>query len=339
MTKDLVNELVLQGQFPQSDRFVELLETHISWVIICDRYVYKIKRPIQYSFLDFSTLKKRKFYCEREVVLNQRLTDNIYLDILPIRKHENNLTIGGEHGETVDYAVRMRKVDRTRQMDVLLTNNNISDFDLLKLAEKMADFHSTTEIIFRKNILDVQEKFVDLEAEKSFLDEQLPGDSCAIIAYAINVSQQFIDTSKELLASRLNDGLFRDCHGDLHSRNIFLLSSPQPFDCIEFNDDLRQIDILNEIAFLCMDLEAFGRHDLSDLFLKYYNGKFPCIKTDEEQRLFTYYKSYRANIRAKVNSLRARSAFNNREKVVALAETGKYLHLMNGYLKELESIF
>ena len=139
-----------------------------------------------------------------------------------------------------------------------------------------------------------------------------------------------------LLAARLKAGFFRDCHGDLHSRNIFLLATPQPFDCIEFNDDFRQIDVLNEIAFLCMDLDSFGRQDLADLFLKYYNDLFPTMKTVEDQLLFIYYKSYRSNIRAKVNSLRARSAKDERERKNALAESRKYLQLMNSYIKMLD---
>jgi hypothetical protein len=112
-----------------------------------------------------------------------------------------------------------------------------------------------------------------------------------------------------------------------------LLQTPQIFDCIEFNDDYRQIDVLNDIAFLCMDLDAFGRKDLSDLFLDYYDQLSPTIKTAQDRMLFIYYKCYRANIRAKVNSLRARSAKNEDERKIALYETEKYLLLMNAYLQ------
>lgn len=336
MTKNEINDLISAAQFPQSSVFEELIETHISWVIVCDRFVYKIKKPIQYSFLDFSTVDKRKYYCEREVFLNQRLTDDIYIDVQPIRKNENAFSIGSGTGEITDYAVRMNKVDRSRQMDVLLVKNEVTDIDLRKLAERMAAFHKNTEIIYQKDYLDVQEKFNDLEAEKSYLKENLPL-SYFIIPYAINVSNKFIEANNELLATRLKSGFFRDCHGDLHSRNIFLLSTPQPFDCIEFNDDYRQIDVLNEIAFLCMDLEAFGRPDLSEKFVNYYKNEFETIRNEEERRLFIYYKCYRSNIRAKVNSLRARSAQNIAEQKAALAETDKYLNLTHGYLKLLET--
>jgi len=124
-------------------------------------------------------------------------------------------------------------------------------------------------------------------------------------------------------------------HGDLHARNIFLFPSPQAFDCIEFNDDFRRIDILNEVPFLCMDLNAFGRTDMSYLFLNCYNHFFPAMTTEEDRRLFIYYKSYRSNIRAKVNSLRARDVKNDAQRKLILSEADKYLRLMENYLKQL----
>jgi len=134
------------------------------------------------------------------------------------------------------------------------------------------------------------------------------------------------------LISRLKAGFFRDCHGDLHSRNILLLPDPQLFDCIEFNDDVREIDVLNEVAFLCMDLDAFGRQEVSALFLKSYNELFCTIITGEDYRLFLYYKMYRANIRAKVNSLRACSTDNDGTRQILLREAEKYLKLIKIYL-------
>lgn len=339
MTNELINELVLQGQFPQSCSLPELIETHISWVVICDCFVYKIKKPIQYSFLDFSSLEKRKYYCEREVELNKRLTDDIYIDVQPVRKTLGGLFIGGEDGEVIDYAVRMRKLERDKQMDILLLNNKVTTSDIQNLAEKIAVFHKNTNIIYEKDFLDVQKKFNDLGEERDYLRENSDIKGSHIISRAIDTSNTFIEKNKELLANRLKSGFFRDCHGDLHSRNIFLLPSPQPFDCLEFNDDYRQIDVLNDVAFLCMDLDAFDRKDLSDLFLNCYNSLLPSIKTDDDGRLFIYYKAYRANIRAKVNSLRARNAKGDVQRISALAEADKYLNLMDGYLRMLEAEF
>lgn len=337
MTKEQINKLLSQGKFPKNSGKPELIETHISWVFLCDRFVYKIKKPIQYSFLDFSTMEKRKYYCNREIELNKRLTDDIYVDVQTIREISGCFFIGGEEGVVIDYAVRMRKIDRNMQMDLLLFNNKVTQSDILNLAEKIATFHKNTSIIYQKDFLDVQKMFNDLDAERGYLRDNLNTNSSIIIDHAIKISNMFIEASKDVLANRLKIGLFRDCHGDLHSRNIFLLPSPQPFDCIEFNDDYRQIDVLNEVAFLCMDLDAFGRQDLSDLFLKCYNNLFPCMITKEDYRLFIFYKSYRSNIRAKVNSLRARDEKNDAERSLFLAEADKYLRLMGCYIKMLES--
>src|SRR4249919_1713820 len=119
MTKEQINKLLLEGRFPESSGRPELIETHISWVFLCDQFVYKIKKPIHYSFLDFSTSEKRKYYCSREIELNLRLTDNIYLDVQTVREISGQFFIGNESGEIIDYAVRMRKLDKTKQMDKL----------------------------------------------------------------------------------------------------------------------------------------------------------------------------------------------------------------------------
>ena len=336
MIQQQINSLLLEGEFPEVSAEKELIETHISWVLICHRFVYKIKKPIKYSFLDFSTLEKRKKYCKREIELNKRLTDDIYLDVVPIYRLNDHYKIGGNEGTVVDYAVRMLKMDRAKQMDQLLVQNKVTRSDIQNLAKKIAVFHGNTIIIYQKDVLDIQEDFNDLEGEKEYLARQTNGSMYAtIIDSAIKASNDFLKSNKDLLAGRLRAGFFRDCHGDLHSRNIFLLPSPQPFDCIEFNDDFRQIDVLNEVAFLCMDLDAFGKNDLSELFLEYYNQFFPTMKSSKERYLFVFYKAYRANVRAKVNSLRAKSAVNKKERTKALSEVEKYLRLMESYLKTL----
>ena len=335
MTTEQINSLLSDGEFPEETSQRKLIETHISWVILCDAFVYKIKKPVQYSFLDFSTLELRRFYCEREIELNKRLTDHVYLEVSTIREHEHRIIIGGEEGTIIDYAVKMNKLDTEKQMDHLLSRHLVTEDNIKKLADKIARFHKDTIIIYKKDLLDIQEKFSDLKVEKKHLAQELGDTYGMMIDDAIEFSDRFLNKNKKLIADRLSNGLYRDCHGDLHSKNIFLLPEPVPFDCIEFNDDFRQIDVLNEVAFLCMDLDAFDRKDLSELLLAYYNQFFPAMKTEQERNLFIYYKSYRANIRAKVNSLRARSATTDDAKSKALADSEKYLSLMKHYLKEL----
>ncbi len=330
MNRENINRLINNGSFPLETDSVDLIETHISWVIICDDFVYKIKKPIKYSFLDFSTLEKRKFYCEREIELNNRLTKNIYLGVLPVKKMASKFFIGNDKGEVVDYAVNMQKLPADKRMDKLLSTNKISGADIKNLAVKICSFHRQTNIIYKKNVLEIQQLFNDILAQKDFLQKNL---NCGgIITEAVHSSDKFLKQHNVLLEKRITDGFVRDCHGDLHSRNIFLLPEPVPFDCIEFNDDLRQIDVLNEIAFLCMDMEALGRQDLADLFFCEYNKLFLIARNEEERKLFFYCKAYRANIRAKINSMRTKDATKKHEKKEALYIANKYLLLMQDYM-------
>jgi uncharacterized protein len=332
MTKNDITELMNGKSFPVSCTQPELVETHISYVIICDEYIFKIKKPIKYSFLDFSTLANRLYYCHREMQLNQRLTYNMYLEVLTIKKSKDGISMGKQDGQVIDYAIKMRKQNRERQMDRLLQANQVSTSHIQQLAEQISNFHRKAAVISESDPLSVQQKFNDLTLEKDFLREQLGAWASDLIESTISQSYRFIEENKDLLRARLADGFFRDVHGDLHSRNIFLLPKPVIFDCIEFNDEYRQIDVLNEVAFLCMDLDAFGKHELSDLFIKSYNELFPSMRTEAERKLFVYYKCYRANVRAKVNSLRAQSAAENQIEKKALMETEKYLRLMKTYL-------
>ena len=335
MTQEQIDKLLSCMGAEGDGRGPELVETHISWVILSGNYVYKIKKPLTLHFLDFSTREKRRFYCERELILNRRLTENIYLEVLPVKEKAGRLLIGHQSGETVDHAVCMRRMEEGRRMDLLIRSGGVNEADIHKLAEKIAVFHGRTDRIVEKDVMDIPGKFADLASEEEHLREDLKGGNAGIISRAIDISNDFMNKHRDRVAARLRAGFVRDCHGDLHTRNIFMLRVPQPFDCIEFNDDLRQIDVLNEVAFLCMDLDALGREDLSASFLRDYNGLFPAIATPEDYQLFVYFKSYRANVRAKINSLRARSADKEDEKAAALAASDKYLGLMDAYLKQL----
>jgi len=314
----------------------ELLETHISWVILSGEDVYKIKKPISLHFLDFSTVEKRKFYCEREVLLNRRLTAGIYLDVVPVSGKSGSFFIGHQAGDVIDHAVHMRRMDEGRRMDTLLRMGEVTFSEIDKLAAKIAVFHERTDVIREKDVRDIPDKFADLGTEEEFLRTSLLMDDRSSISRAISISDKFSKRHYSRVKERIAGGFTRDCHGDLHTGNIFLLDTPQPFDCIEFSDDLRQTDVLNEVAFLCMDLDSFGREDLSQRFLRTYLDIFPALETPEDEQLFIYYKCYRANIRAKINSLRARCALTEVGKMVALTEASKYLTVMNDCIQQLQ---
>lgn len=326
--KQLIDGEVFSGH-------AELMETHISWVILAAEYAYKIKKPIQYSFLDFSTLDKRLYYCRQEIRLNWRLTFNVYLDIQEIRNEGNQMLLGATKGKIVDYAIRMKRLDSAYQMNNLLAHKMVTIENIRNLANTIATFHKKASIVSDGNVMDIKTKFNDLGEEIEYLSAQLGLWSGDLIQEALSHSDRFLNQHLPLMEARCKAGYYRDVHGDLHSRNIFLLPQPVIFDCIEFNDDYRQIDILNEIAFLCMDLEAVGREDLSEVFFKYYFKLFPMELTESEKHLFLYYKAYRANVRAKVNSLRARSSSQDSIRKEVLKEVDKYLRLMQAYLVKL----
>lgn len=313
----------------------ELIETHISWVILTQSFAFKIKKPIQYSFLDFSSLEKRKFYCERELELNQRLSD-VYLNVLPIKRRNKHLFLGSGEGEIIDYAVQMSRLKTTNKMDSLLLENGVNQGHIKALAEKIAHFHKEATIVKTPlNKSHLKTAFNDLLSVKDWTEEHVGKDYATMIEKAITFSDAFLDKHEAIMTSRIEQGFQRDMHGDLHSKNIFLYEDPIIFDCIEFNDGFRRIDVLNELAFFCMDLEAFQRKDLSVAFIEIYLKLFPCMDSPEDKSLFTYYKCYRANVRAKVNALRARQTKESNNAQSLNSEVVKYLGLMNAYLNDL----
>ncbi|MBS1975588.1 MAG: hypothetical protein JST13_14650, partial [Bacteroidetes bacterium] len=193
MTRGDIDNLILHWNFPETGCNPEIIETHISWVVLCGQFAYKIKKPIHYHFLDFSTIKKRKFYCEREIDLNKRFGDDVYLDVLPVKKAGDKFFLSNVEGKIVDYAVRMRKLNRERQMDVLLKDGKVTLNDIEQLAEKIAGFHQRAAIVIEKNLADVGEKFLDLKYEKEFLQESIGQRTAAQVSGAINLSNLFIE--------------------------------------------------------------------------------------------------------------------------------------------------
>ena len=331
MDKSQINELLQYGTYKGELLHGKLIETHISWVILTKKFAFKIKKEMQYSFLNFSSIAKRKYYCEQELLLNSRLSD-IYLDVLPVKQTVKKLCIGEGKGQVIGYAVRMKKLQTAKQMDHLLRSKRISRTQINVIAKKIAQFHQDTTIIhtpFDKSRARIA--FNDILCNVKWVKDNLGNDYADLIKKAVSNSNTFLNQNEKFIKIRIVEGFWRDGHGDLHAKNIFLYKDPIIFDCIEFNDEFRQIDVLNEIAFFCMDLEAFQREDLSKQFIEAYLEIFPCMKSRKEEKLFAYYKCYRANIRAKVNILRA---LQSRDKIkinTYTIEIKKYLKLMDNY--------
>ena len=304
MNGDEVRELAANGVWDGQPLKGTVIETHISWVILTASLAFKIKKPVRFSFLDFSTLERRQHYCRREVELNRRLAD-IYLDVVPIHRRDGGFVLGGEGAAPVDYAVRMRRMDSALEMSRLLAEDRVAPFQIVELADMLAAFHATATIVRRPfDAPQMKQDFNDLYCVVGSIGQKLETDYAAICESAIDYSNRFLTQIEALLATRSADGFRRDLHGDFHAGNVFLSTPPVIFDCIEFNDAMREIDILDEVAFLCMDLEARGRDDLGSQFVEAYTERMNLRLSAGERALFSYYKIYRASVRAKVTALR-----------------------------------
>lgn len=316
----------------------KLVETHISWVILSEEHAFKIKKPVHLSFVDFSSLEKRRYFCEREVSLNARFTD-IYLGVEPVYFEKGHWSIGGKEGSPLDFAVVMRRMDEEKRMDRLLEKGVVTKEDIETLASQVASFHQKAEVINKPfDLQKSKDTFNDILSIEELL-EGLPNydELKEQLRKAVRLSDLFLDSNSKLLKQRTEEGFVRDVHGDLHAGNVFLMESPVIFDCIEFREDFRQIDVLYELAFICMDMESWGREDLSKVFLTTYFEQQGRSISIQEEILFNYYKCLRANIRAKVYAIEVSQTQEENERKVYLDAFNRYFSLIVSYLEELET--
>lgn len=330
--KDILN--ILQNcLLPDTCNNSQLLETHISWIILTDHFAFKIKKPVKLPFLDFSTPGKRKYFCYREVELNKRLEPEMYIDVITLKRPQNEENGAGNVPEQ-DYAVQMKRMDGEKQMYNMFQQNQVNLQHLTQLAHKIAGFHKNTKRIKNAfNTARFQDNFADLE--KSIKGEKVKDireSHGGIVNKCIAQSQNYLNDQRDLFNERIISGFQRDCHGDLNVTNIFLYDEPVIFDCIEFTDDFRFIDILDEIATLVVDLDFFGNKGMGEYFYQKYLKIMDMEETGDLAKLFAYYKSYRANVRAKVTliNLQNSSEDQNDEK---FNDAKKYIELMESYTR------
>lgn len=312
---------------------VKKVETHASWVLLSNKWAYKFKKPLDLGFLDFSTPEKRQHYCEEEVHLNRRLAPDMYQGTVRVLKKGDRFELRTEEegsSEAYDHGVMMKRMDPKKQMDRLLARHEVRYQDVESIARMLAPFHGKAERIEKAPDIEAYKKrFNDIQQEEGIFEKLLGKEAEERVERAVKVSNEFLDAHQDLLQERVDEGMVRDGHGDLHSGNIFIDEEPVIFDCIEFNPAFRRIDILDEIAFFCMDLEAHQEEELASHFLKIYNQAFPVIRGRDEEALFEYYKAYRANVRAKVTAIRASQEENPEDE---RSEISLYLDLMDRYL-------
>ncbi|CAG1003749.1 partial putative protein, partial [Rhodocyclaceae bacterium] len=300
----LIRALLDPSRSPFGTAAVELVETHASWVLLAGDWAYKIKKPITLPFLDYGTLEKRRACCEAELRLNRRYAPELYQDVVPIAGSAEAPVPGGV-GPAIEYAVRMRRFPESRRLDHLARRGELTDVHIGALAAEIAAFHGAAAAA------PADSRFGDpdlvlAEALENFeeLERLMPAepDRLRLAALADWTRAEF-RRRKSVFAARKQSGRVRECHGDLHLGNLVLLGERVvPFDCIEFNDDFRWIDVASELAFTLVDLLDHGQGGLACWLLNEWltvGGDFEALA------VLRFYAVYRAMVRAKVAAIRA----------------------------------
>ena len=312
--------------YPHAAGAVDLIETHISWVFLAGDYAYKIKKPVDLGFLDFSTLEKRRFYCEEELRLNRRTAAELYLAVVPIVESPGGPRVGGT-GKAIEYALKMRRFPQEALADSLARRRELRTAQADAIAAAIAAFHATIPAAAPDADYGSPER-VAAPALANF--EQLgklvadPAESARLAelrAWTVGESARL----REVFAARKRGGFVRECHGDLHLGNVaFLDGRPVPFDCIEFSPELRWIDVMNEVAFLVMDLLE---HRLDAAAWRFLNAYLQATGDYAGMRVLRYYLVYRAMVRAMIACIREHQPGNAAVQGRAHREYGEYLAL------------
>jgi aminoglycoside phosphotransferase family enzyme/predicted kinase len=300
-------------------------------VFIAPPFVYKVKKPVNFGFLNFSTLEKRRHFCEREIALNRRLSPGIYLGVVPISTRHGRFTFG-EGDQVVEYAVKMRRLSERHFLDRLVERDEVVPGDLNRLVHVLKHFYEsqqpTAEIEAWGRIerlrISTDENF---RQTREFIGQTL---SRAAFATIRSYTGLFFKRHAALWAARVREKWIRDCHGDLHLEHIHV--TPRAlhiYDCIEFNDRFRYVDVANDAAFLAMDLDYEGRPDLARYFARQMAS---ALNDDGMPRLMDFYKCYRAYVRGKVESLHSIAQAAPDEERQARAERARrYFRLALDY--------
>jgi uncharacterized protein len=333
MQKQVTHALLKPQAYPEDTGKIELIQTHISFVFLTKNFVYKIKKAVNFGFLDFSTLDKRHFYCEKELALNRRLCSDIYLEVVPINK-SNIIKIKGS-GEPVEYALKMKRLPQGKIMTLQLKENKVDKKTINTLAKIIANFHSKAQTNPEINEYGSL-RIVKINWDENFAQTQKYINQTiteADFQFIQNQINSFLERKKELLENRIKNGKIRDCHGDMHSGNIFLTENICIFDAIEFNDRFRYSDVASDVAFLAMDLDFQEKQQLSNYLIKSY------ITYSEDcdlKLVLNFYKCYRAYVRGKVISFKIDDPnVTVEEKATAINEAQAYFKLASEYSKNL----
>jgi uncharacterized protein len=324
---ELIQQMLVPEFYPHPVTMpIKLMQTHASYVLLTGDFAYKLKKPVNFGFLDYSTVTNRHNFCDEEIRLNQRGAKELYLGVLPISKQSHQYQFGTE-GEIVDYAVKMVQFPQSALLSNMFESGAITPSDIEEMGQVVAQFHANAQTNAHISSFGTVAKIKQSIDNNYLQTEQYIGRS--------QTQQQYIETKaytdrflleyEQLLLDRIAGGFIRECHGDLHLRNIcrwhqkILL-----FDCIEFNEPFRFVDTMYDVAFAVMDLEARGRKDLANRFLNTYaeqTGDWAGLQ------VLPLYLSRQAYVRAKVTSfLLDDSGISIADRAAAAQTAGNYYH-------------
>lgn len=302
MTNELIANLQNPALYEHAIQKFHVIETHLSWIILTGSFAYKIKKPLNLGFQDFTTLEKRQHYCELEVNLNKRLAPLLYLKVVKITGSSSHPEFEGS-GPVIEYAIKMVEFSQEALLAKLATSHTLKRQHILDITEQLAHFHLTTSIAPSSlNFGEAADVYAPMQENFSVLFT-LPASKPYM--EKLNVLLEWTKKQYQQLLSFLNhrklSGFIRACHGDLHLGNMVLYNFKVIiFDCIEFNESFRWIDTINDLAFLTMDLQAHQLITYKHLLVNQY-----CEITNDYlgMRLLSFYECYRALVRAKIISL------------------------------------
>lgn len=324
--------LLLQPEaYPHPAGEVKLVQTHISYVFLAGDLVYKFKKPVNFGFLDFTTLDKRKHFCEQELLLNRRLCPDIYLGTVTVNEADGKLSLNGP-GEPMEYGVKMARMPEQGMMGNFIASGRLDQAMLDRIVEILVPFYTKAEGgpaiqqfgTARAVSVNVLENF---DQTRGFI-------GCAALSQqqfdAISAYAREVLANEELFNARIAAGRVRDCHGDLYSANIcFDNDRVHIFDCIEFNQRFRYCDVASDVAFLAMDLDFHGLAKLSHFFIETFVAK---SADSGLAAMLNFYKCYRAYVRGKINLFTAHAPeVDAATKANCLAMAGRYFKLAEEY--------
>jgi hypothetical protein len=327
--KQVIEALMKPEVYEENPGSIELVQTHISAVFLTNNFVYKVKKAVNFGFLDFTTLEKRRVFCEKELKLNRRLCGDMYMEVVPINKADI-FKIKGD-GETVEYAVKMKRLPQEKIMSKLLEENKVDAKLVDRIAKIIAEFHSKAETNSKisefGSLSTIETNWKEnFEQTEEFIGKSISADDFNLIRDKV---EGFMKKNATVFKKRMSENRVRDCHGDIHSGNIFITDEVYIFDAIEFNERFRYSDTASDVAFLAMDLDYKKRTDLSDIFVE----KYAEYSGDHElTKLLPFYKCYRAYVRGKVTSFKLNDPnINAEDKTAAVEEANAYFKLAAKY--------